>query len=98
MVDPFSARARDDERLDAVVELGGEDVVSLGDVLERDAVRDDIAWVEVAVLDVLKQTRPLPLDRALVHPERQTLVHRVAELDRAEQRTVGTHDGDRAAL
>src|SRR3954452_6669672 len=98
MIDPFSARARDDERLDAVVELGGEDVVPLGDVFERDAVRDDVARLEVAVLDVLEQARPLPLHRALVHAERQALVHGVAELHRAEQRTVGAHDRDRATL
>ena len=38
---------RDDERLDAAVELAREHVVALGDVLERDAVGDDVARLEV---------------------------------------------------
>ena len=44
-------------RLDAVVQLGREHVVALGDVLERDAVGDDVARLEVAVADVLEQSR-----------------------------------------
>jgi hypothetical protein len=67
-------------------------VVALGDVLEREAVGDDLAGPEVAVPDVLEQPRPLPLHRALVHPQGEALVHRVAELDGAEQRPVRAHD------
>src|SRR5918997_2679204 len=51
----LSGRARDDQRLDAAVQLGGEDVVTLGDVLEGEAVRDDFARLEVAVAHVLEQ-------------------------------------------
>src|SRR5690242_4060408 len=46
-----SGRAGDDDGLDAAVELRREHVVSLGDVLERDVVGDDIARLEVAVAD-----------------------------------------------
>ena len=81
--------ARNDQRLDAAVQLRREDVVALGDVLKRDAVRDDVARLQVAVANVLEQARPLPLHRALVHPQRQPLVHGVAELHRAEHRPVG---------
>src|SRR5687768_1373232 len=52
-VPPRSGGGRDDERLDAAVELGGEHVVALADVVERDAVRDQLAGLEVAVAHVL---------------------------------------------
>src|SRR5919202_1810030 len=39
MVGLLSGRGGDDERLDAAVQLGGEDVVPLVDVLEGEAVR-----------------------------------------------------------
>src|SRR4051794_23706805 len=61
-------------------------------------VGDDVAGLEVTVADVLEQARPLPLHRALVHAERKALVHGVAELDRTEERPVGTDHGDRAPL
>src|SRR5919107_5760030 len=48
MVGLLSGRARDDQRLDAAVQLGGEDVVALGDVLEGEAVRDELSGLEVA--------------------------------------------------
>src|SRR5688572_4184392 len=93
-----SRRAGYDDRLDAVVELRREDVVALGDVLEGNLVGDDVARLEVAVADVLEQPRPLPLDRALVHPQGEALVHGISELDRREQRAVGTDNRDCPAL
>src|SRR3954464_11475375 len=87
-----------DQWLDATVELGGEDVIPLRDVLQRYAVRDEVARLEIAVPDVLEQSRPLTLHRALVHPQREALVHGVAELHRAEHRSVRTDHGHRAAL
>src|SRR5690606_34376471 len=77
-----SVLAHHDEGLDAVVELGGEQVVALGDVLQRDPVGDDVGRLEVAAADVLEEPGPLALDRALVHLQGQPLVHRVAELHR----------------
>jgi hypothetical protein len=41
-----------DDRLDDVVELGREDVVALGDVLKRNPVADNLAGLQVTVLDV----------------------------------------------
>ena len=51
-----------DERLDAVVELGREHVVALGDVLQRNPVGHDVGGLEVAVADVFEQPWPLPFD------------------------------------
>ncbi len=53
---------------------------------------------EVAVADMLEESRPLPLDRALVHVEGEPLVERVAELHRAEHRPVGADHRHGAAL
>src|SRR3954447_4952260 len=89
---------RHDERLDDPVELGRERVVTLGDVLEREPVRHNLARSQVPVPDVFEQPRPLPFHRALIGPQGQTLVHRIAELHHAEHRAIGPHDRDGAAL
>ncbi len=84
--------------LDAAVELRGEHVVGLGDVLEREPVGDECARCDDAWADVLDQPRPLAGDRGLVHTEGEPLVHRIAEFHGAEQRTVGAHHRYRPAL
>jgi hypothetical protein len=68
-------------------------VVRLGDVLQRDAVRDHLARLEAAGLDVLDQARQVALDAGLVHAQRQALVHRVADRHRVEGRPVHADDG-----
>src|SRR4051812_25668129 len=80
----FLSGARDNERFDATVQLSGKHVVGLGDVLQREAVRDQFAGLEVAVADVFEQPGPLALHMALVHSQGQALVEGVTELHRAE--------------
>src|SRR3954454_3385429 len=89
---------RNDHRLDALVELAGEDVVALADVFEREAVGDDVLRVDVPGLDVLDAARQVALDTRLVGADRQALVHGVADRDEVEGRPVGADDGDDAAL
>src|SRR5215207_8181857 len=92
-----SGGVRDDQRLDAAIQLGREDVVALGDVLEWYAMSDDLAGLEVAVADMFEEARPLLLDRALVRADRESFVHGVAELDGAEHGPVGAHHRNRPA-
>src|SRR5581483_3926897 len=94
----FSGTVRENERLDAAIKLRREHVVTLGDVLEGDEVVDDGTRLEVATAHVLEQARPLALHRALVHPQGEALVEGVAELHRAEDRTVRAHHRHGATL
>src|ERR1700744_4730256 len=93
-----STGLRDNDRLDAVVELGGKDVIPLGDVLERNPMRHNLTRLEIAVLNVREQPRPLPLDRTLVGVNSQALIHGVTELDGAKQRPIGPHHRNRSTL
>src|SRR5437870_7468477 len=54
--------ARHDHRLDDAVELAREHVVRLGNLVDREAVRDDLAGFEPPGLDVLDQPRQVALD------------------------------------
>jgi hypothetical protein len=47
-----SAGVRKDDRFDAVIQFGGEDVVALGDVLQWNAMCDNLTRLQIAVLDV----------------------------------------------
>src|SRR5947209_5625773 len=87
-----------DQRFDDAVEFVGHEVISLGDLVQRDTVRDHFTRLQHAILDVLEETWPLSLHGTLVAADGQPLVHRVAELDGAEQRTERTDHADIAAL
>jgi hypothetical protein len=61
-----SMRCRDDQRLDAAIQLVGHEVIPFGDLVQRNAMGHDGGRLQDAVADVLEQSRPLPLDGALI--------------------------------
>ncbi len=73
-------------------------MIGVGHLFHRNAVRDDLAGFDATGLDVLDQSGQVALHRALVHAQRQPLVHGVADGHRVEGGTVDAHDRHRAAL
>jgi hypothetical protein len=61
-----SMRCRDDQRLDAAIQLVGHEVIPFGDLVQRNAMGHDGGRLQDAVADVVEQSRPLPLDGALI--------------------------------
>src|SRR5207245_6234810 len=62
------------------------------------AVRDDPLGVDASFTDVFEQVRHVPADVALVHPQRDALVHRRADVHQVPGRAVDADDRHVAAL
>src|SRR3982074_933577 len=89
---------RNEDTLDALVELAFEEGVRLSGLLERKAVTDDALCIDAPGTDVLEQMRHIPLAVGLVHSQGQAFVHRRSDVDRVVRRTVDTDDDDVATL
>src|SRR5690606_20692904 len=89
---------RDQHRLDAVVALVDEDVVGVGHVFQRDAAGDHLPRGNVARTDVLDQPWEVAFHAGLVHAQGQDLVHRVADRNHVEGRSVDADDRNAPAL
>src|SRR5690606_39131324 len=75
-------------RLAAPVEFPREQPVRVRRVVQREAVRDDLARLHAPRLDVLQQVRHVAVHVALPHPQREVLVHRGADRHQVPRRAV----------
>src|SRR4051794_9906089 len=98
VVSSGSGQRGDEHGFDALVQLGGENAIRVGNVFQRDVVGDQRLRVEHAVADVFDQAGQQALHGSLVAADRETFVHDVAGGNQGVDRPINADDRDDPAF